>query len=173
MSLFSMLCVEEYEGGSMQRLISVGEAGDQIVSNGTDMIPTSVPMGNNAIYNSTVSSPGNSLSNGSPTNVTSLSLPAGDYSISAIVVLSGTVTATGIQRVSVGTSSATNGTLGNNSVSTSFSTVDFATGDVSIAFPSYHLTLASTSTVYLVAQIGFLLGSCTAYGRLTAIKLIT
>ena len=94
------------------------------------------------------------LTNTSPANITSISLTAGIWDISAtgIVGCSGANTN---QYLSVGTSSATLGTLGDNATQLNLSNTG---GNFPLAIPSWRLLLASTTPVYLVAQANFTTG---------------
>lgn len=112
-----------------------------------------------------------SLTTATPANVTSISLTAGTWSISALVQFGGTPTVTGAQQGSISTTSATHGTLGNNSAQAGWLTANFASSNVPVSVPGYILTVGSTTTVYLVASGTFGAGSMTAYGRISAIKL--
>jgi len=120
---------------------------------------------------SVVSGSAVALTTATPTNITSISLIAGTYSISGIVNFTGAITVTGSQLASVNTISATIGVQGNNAASSVVPTAGFALGDNSVSIPSWILTIGSTTTVYLVAQATFSLGSGSAYGRISAIQL--
>ncbi len=109
------------------------------------------------------------LTTATPTDVTSISLPAGTYSISGIINFTGTGTVTGAQIISINTTSATIGNQGDNVATSLWTTLSFV--DISLTLPSYILTIGTTTTVYLIAEATFSTGSYSAYGRISAIKL--
>jgi hypothetical protein len=119
---------------------------------------------------SVVSGSAVALTTATPTNITSISLIAGTYAISGIVNFTGAITVTGAQLASVNTTSATIGIQGNNAASSVVPTAGFLLGDNSVSIPSWILTIGSTTTVYLVAQATFSLGTGSAYGRISAVK---
>jgi hypothetical protein len=106
------------------------------------------------------------LTNTSPANITSISLTAGIWDISAtgIVNSSGANTS---EYLSVGTSSATLGTVGDNATLFNLSNTG---GNFPLAIPSWRLLLASTTPVYLVAQANFTTGGGSAWGRISATR---
>lgn len=105
-------------------------------------------------------------------NVISLSLPsAGTWMCSGIVQFAGTPTVTGQQQISISATTATHGTLGDNSVQAIWTSTAFVTGSVCLVLPSYFLTVASSQNIFLVASGIFSGGTMTAYGRLNAYKI--
>jgi hypothetical protein len=107
------------------------------------------------------------LTNNIPANVTTISLTAGDWDVSGICVIQGTLTGTYVVG-SINTTSATRGTSGDNDV---FSpTMPTAISGVCLVIPNYRLSLTATTTVYLVAQAGFTAGTASAFGRLSATR---
>lgn len=113
------------------------------------------------------------INTATPNNVTSISLSAGKWSISGLVQFKGNPTVSGPQIASISITSATNGTLGDNSASSVFLSTSFTVGDISVVVPDYILTLVTPTTVFLVAQATFSGGTLSAYGRISAIKLST
>lgn len=107
-----------------------------------------------------------SVSNSTNTNLTSISLTAGVWDISALgnAVWTGNST---VFTVGISTTSATFGTQGDdysNWVNTG------VVAQQSIAIPSWRLLLTSTTTVYLVVATTFSTGACTVFGRISATR---
>lgn len=108
-----------------------------------------------------------SLSNGTAANITTITLSAGIWDVTGVVMFKGAVTGTA-SGASIGTTSATTGTQGDNYITTP--TVS-TTIDLGVVVPPYRLTLtASTTTVYLVGIAVFGAGTQTAYGRISATR---
>jgi len=105
-----------------------------------------------------------SLSTGTPTDITSISLTAGIWDLCGIVSVKGVVSGTSMKG-SISLTSATHGTSGDNEVENGLMAL---TSPQSVMIPSYRLLLSSTTTVYLVTSATFLVGSVTAYGRISA-----
>lgn len=106
------------------------------------------------------------LTNPTAANVTSISLTAGIWDVSGVVMFNGAVTGTATG-ASINTVSATLGTQGDNYVT---STTVPTTLDYGITIPSYRISLTSTTTVYLVAIELFTVGTAKAYGRISATR---
>jgi hypothetical protein len=101
-----------------------------------------------------------SLTSGTVTNVTSISLTAGDWDVTAVVRFNpaGTTTVTGVIG-SINTTSATLGGLGN----TSQILATLTTGQQqALALPTVRLSTAATTTVYCIAQAAFGTSTMTA-----------
>jgi hypothetical protein len=111
------------------------------------------------------------MTSNTPLNVTSIVLTPGRWCISALTEMVGNPTVTGPQIISISTTSATQGTLGDNSVSGVFLDASFVLGVATLSIPNYILNISSTTTVYLVAQSTFSLGALSVYGRLTAFRI--
>jgi hypothetical protein len=73
-----------------------------------------------------------------------------------------------IQFASVNTTSATIGTQGDNAVSATWASTTNA--DVSLVIPAYRISLSVTTTVYLVAEATYSVGSASGYGRISATR---
>ncbi len=101
------------------------------------------------------------------TNVTSISLTAGIWEISGIVMYTGMTTAT-FQQASIGTTSATIGTVGDNAIQSTF--VSTTAGDFGVSIPAWRLALSTTTTVYLVGQGTYSAGTGKLYGRISATR---
>jgi hypothetical protein len=108
-----------------------------------------------------------SLTAGTAANVTSISLTAGDWDVGGNVVFSpsGTTTVTDLQ-TSISTTSATQGGL---TVRSGWAGTATTPGDLwGIATPGQRISIASTTTVYLVAFASFGVSTLTAGGTLWA-----
>lgn len=152
--------------------LGFGTSGQVFTSNGAATSPTWQDRITNTTASSAIASGSAiSLTTATNANVTSISLAAGKWEVSGIVQLGGSPTVSGAQQASISTTSATHGTLGDNSVQTVWLTTAFSVGNLPITIPSYILTLGSTTTVYLVASGIFSAGSMTAYGRISAVRL--
>jgi hypothetical protein len=110
------------------------------------------------------------LSTGSGANVTSISLTAGIWDVSCVAMFSGGAITGTVYQVSISTTSITNGTRGDNFIEAPASMSPTAIADSSMTIPSYRLSLAAPTTVYLVAAAGFSVGALTVYGRLSATR---
>ncbi len=107
-----------------------------------------------------------SVTNGNSTNIMSISLTAGIWDVSAILAVQGILTGISMSG-SISTTSATGGTSGDNLVQVGLLNLSAAQ---MLTIPSYRLSLSTTTTVYLVANVGFTLGSASCYGRLGATR---
>lgn len=114
---------------------------------------------------SAVTSAAVSVTSGTPLNVLSLSLPAGEYELESalLVTNSGNVTA-----LSFGVSS-TSAVLPSNWYDLYSITTTLAAGNSSRQGMSRRLRLSATTTVYLVAQASFT-ETCTAQGYIRAMR---
>jgi hypothetical protein len=108
-----------------------------------------------------------SLTTATPANVTSISLTPGDWDLRAIVYFhQGATTAASVYTASISTTTAT---LGANDGSTT--NMPGATGnavDWSAQVKTHRLSLAATTTVYLVGQSTFTTSTNAAYGNISA-----
>lgn len=111
---------------------------------------------------SAVSSPGS----GTAFDVTSISLTAGDWDVSGNVQFSGGAITGTRAAASLNTTSATEGTVGD----TAFVTTQMPTAaaSISVPIPPRRISIASTTTVYLVGRISYTAGSPTAFGHIYA-----
>lgn len=112
-----------------------------------------------------------SLTTDTTTNVTSISLTAGDWTIEQLVVSFAHATSTTVsyQTAAASSTSATLPTEGD------FATRSFPAGTVigtspagTVVFPGQRFSLSSTTTIYLVARAGFGVSTMTAYGKISA-----
>jgi len=108
-----------------------------------------------------------SLSNATPTNITSISLTAGIWDVYGFAYIAPTGVNT-LQAVAINTNSAT--ISGNQGI-------DYSEGNFSLTgsgycqtVPRVRATLGSTTTYYLVGQCNFSTGTCAANGRISATR---
>ena len=106
-----------------------------------------------------------SLTTGTAANVTSISLTAGDWDVEAAFYFSGSPTGGTYTLSEISTSSATFV----YTVGAFFQTPTMPTASANVTHKSTtRISIASTTTVYAVAQGGFTGGSMSAYGRISA-----
>jgi hypothetical protein len=101
------------------------------------------------------------------TNVTSISLTAGIWDVSGIVMYTGMTTAT-FQQASISTTTATIGTVGDNAIQGVFTST--TPGDFGLSIPAYRISLAATTTVFLVGEGTYSAGTGKLYGRISATR---
>lgn len=110
-----------------------------------------------------------SLTTNTTANVTSISLTAGDWDVTGVVDFQYGAT-TSITNL-VGGSSTTSATLGARDTFFDFETaanVPTATADAAFVIPTTRISIAATTTVYLVAQATFTVSTLKAYGTIRA-----
>jgi len=144
---------------------SVLSTGVQVKGNNTNTTPPPGFIGEQ--IRSTVAASGNSISTNTATNLTSISLTAGIWDVSLVMCFTGTSVGTAI-RASISTTSATEGTSGDNRVNFPF--IDQTTQSLTLTIPSYRIELASTTTVYAVGFIIYSVGTGTFFGRISATR---
>ena len=107
-----------------------------------------------------------SLTSGSPANCTSISVSAGDWDVEGVVTYtpSGSMTVTGMVS-GVNTTSATFGAFGSYVQSNSSVTVSVPQ---TFATPVFRVSVAGTTTVYVVGQASFSGGTMTCNGFIRA-----
>lgn len=119
------------------------------------------------------------LSTGVAADVTSISLTAGTWDVSGIVMFSGIESDIGnYQNASINTTSAniSNSSYGERTISATFSNTAGAVAaadDSGLSIPSYRINVpkaTGTQTVYLIARAGFVSGTVSAYGRISATR---
>lgn len=113
---------------------------------------------------------GLSLATNTPLNITSISLTAGDWDVSALASFTGAgITVTSNITVSISNTSATQDSTNGRQVLYRFNggsghaDLNFAT-----SIPPYRISLAATTTIYLVATVTFTTSTYNASGRLYA-----
>jgi hypothetical protein len=123
----------------------------------------------------TVASPGASISTGTPANVTSISLTAGDWDVSATLDFAPAATTTITQlnaSISLTTgalaSQAGGGGLGTDPTTTWNQASSANAALVAIVVPPVRISIAATTTVFLVQSATFATSTMTAYGTIRA-----
>lgn len=116
-------------------------------------------------YVSATNSGGTSLTSNTGTNITSISLTAGDWDVSGIVFFNTSANNLNNMLVNVGSVSAALGGLGTQNQSTS---AGAAIGTGYLGTPLVRFSLSTTTTVYLVGYAGFASGTVTATGIIRA-----
>ncbi len=159
------------DGSGQLSSLGFGTAGQVFTSNGASSPTWQAPITDNTVASAIASGSAVSLSSTVNSNVTSISLTAGKWLVSGLVQFGSTPTVSGPQQASISTTSATHGTLGDNSSQAVWLATAFTAGNVPISIPGYILTVGSTTTVYLVASGVFSAGTMTAYGRISAVKI--
>ena len=101
------------------------------------------------------------------TNVCTISLTTGVWDVSGIVMFTGMTTAT-FQQASIGTSSGTIGTVGDNAIQSTFAST--TAGDFGLSIPSLRVLISGATTVYLVGQGTYSVGTGKLYGRISATR---
>lgn len=105
--------------------------------------------------------------NNTATNITSISLTAGIWDVSAVAAIQSVTTGTYFNG-SINTTSATQGTAGDNMVQ--ITNLSNTNNHQSLSIPSYRLTLTTTTTVYLVGFAIYSVGTATTFGRISATR---
>lgn len=114
----------------------------------------------------TVASPGTTLTTGTGLSIASISLTAGDWDVSAMVCFNGNVTGAIFNGAISATTNTLPGGYGDDTFQTPYAPT--AVADNCGSIPSLRVSLASTTTYYLVAQATFTVGTTKAYGRISA-----
>lgn len=120
------------------------------------------------VISSSIASPGGSITNLTAANVTSISLTAGDWDVWGDIfpIPSGSALITQM-RGTITTTTAAIGAVGDPGCF--FQQISLAAGvGGSIKVGTVRLNLASTTTVFLVTQLAFSAGTCTAFGQIFA-----
>lgn len=146
-------------------------SGFVLTSNGTGVAPSYqvIPNLTRAV---TTRSSASQLSLATTVNgnvITQSGLTSGTYMCSGLVQFAGAPTVTGQQQISITTTSATHGTLGDNSAQCIWQTTAFTSGSNYLCIPSCFIVV-SGGIIYLVASGIFSAGTMTAYGRLSVLK---
>jgi len=102
--------------------------------------------------------------------VTSISLAAGTWDVSGVVdfSLAGTTSVLGASNYIAGINTTTNALGGQDTYLNRPLIVTTGTGTMATDTPTRRITLATTTTVYLIAQATFSAGTVAAYGTITA-----
>ena len=159
------------DGNGQLSSLGTGTAGQVMTSNGTASPTFQAPITSNTANATRASGAALALTTATNANVTSVSLAAGTWLVTGIVEFAGNPTVSGAQTVSISTTSATHTTLGDNSIQSAWLTNSFTTSNCAVYVPGYILTVASTTTVYLVASGVFSAGAMSVYGRISAVRI--
>lgn len=109
------------------------------------------------------------LSSAVVANITSISLPAGDWDVNAIAVINpNSTTSNTFTSASLSLASAALDTTPGRLVSHSFSAVVSGGQALTETIAPYRFSLASTTTIFLVTQDAFTVSTCGAFGILRA-----
>jgi len=109
-----------------------------------------------------------SVSTATVTTITSISVPAGSWDISALAVLTGTLTGTLFQGGISTSSSSFSTNLGDGASITP--TMPTALAASTITVPSFRVTPAITTTYFLLIYATFTVGAGGGYGRISATR---
>ena len=107
------------------------------------------------------------LTTATPKTVTSISLTAGDWDVTAVGAITGASTGT-VFDVAIGatTNSLTGTVLGDTRCQTP--TVSLTGADATLMLPAVRVSISATTPYYLIVQETFTIGSPAAYGRISA-----
>lgn len=110
------------------------------------------------------------LTTGVPANITSISLTAGDWDVQAMPRFTGGATTTvGRLNSSISLVSATSSLVAGCLADTYYNNqTAFNVTDPTLAIPTVRISLSSTTTVFLVAIVGFGVSTCSVYGLISA-----
>lgn len=108
------------------------------------------------------------VSTGTATDITSITLTPGDWDVSALGALAGTLTGTE-SRIYINSASNTfpANTLWSDQTATS-PAVPSAVANIVLSIPAFRVSIAVTTTYYFGAYSTFTVGTATAYGRISA-----
>jgi hypothetical protein len=109
------------------------------------------------------------LSNNSPTFITSISLTPGIWSVSGIGNLNGSLTGTKFVIAITNSTSAAGDVPGDSQIS--IPTMSTTASDLSLTLPDLVFVITSTTTIYLNVNCLFTAGTAKAYGRISAIRI--
>ncbi len=110
-----------------------------------------------------------SVSNNSPTTITSISITAGIWDVSGLLQMTNTGNVASLVQIGIGTT--TNSFTGTtNGDSTYYWSGPGSGSNLIASIPSFRVTLSSTTIYYLVGQCNFLAGSTSCNGRISATR---
>lgn len=144
-----------------------------LVSDGTNW--RVVACGGDDIFGSIARSSATSLSTGTAKTVTSISIPPGTWDVVGAVGL--TFTGATTTQMDAALSTTTNSLPASSTICNpdtsgqvrmTYNSPLPSANDFSIAIPMVRISITSTTTMYLIAQVGFSAGSVTAYGMICA-----
>jgi hypothetical protein len=159
----------EYSGLSFTNTSVVVSAGTTIggtLQGGVVQNPSSGYIGEQ-IISYLNSSSGKSIASGTPTNITSISVPAGIWDISGILSITGITTGVACS-ISINTISATQGSSANNRADNPVSST--SNSDFTGVVPAWRQVFNTTTTVYLIGNAVYSVGAALGYGRISAVR---
>ncbi len=130
-------------------------------------VPTSSGAVGQSISSFIVAGSAVSLTTATAADVTSITLTAGDWDISAILELSGALTGVSFN-AAVNTTSATLPAAGSQRIQIPM--VSNANSDLGLSIPSFRVSITASTTYYLIAHATFTVGTAVAYGRISATR---
>ncbi len=146
-------------------LVFAQPQGDQLLGTITNDSATSGNIGE--YISATVNTPGSAISTNTPANITSTTIGAGDYDVWGIVYfVPASTTSVTIMQSSISTTSATISQTPGNWQQFCLASAVPVNSPISFTVGPIRLSLASTTTIYLVAQAQFATSTMTAYGTL-------
>lgn len=98
-------------------------------------------------------------------NITQISLSAGDWDVSGVGCIAGTLTGT-VFTTGVSAVSGTRGTIGDSELGTP--TLSTVASSSCLPIPAVRASISATTTYYLVTLVIYTIGSATGYGRISA-----
>lgn len=109
------------------------------------------------------------LTTATAANITSISLTAGDWDVTAVFSADGTITGTlfGVS-ISANSASETGTVLGSSRIQMPASWAPTAASESAMVVPSFRVNVSVTTTYYMVAKCTFTAGTLLGYGRLSA-----
>ena len=154
------------QAGALTNQIVALKTGCQIRGNNTNTVAPAGYIGE-VINGTRASGSALTLTTGTDTNITSVSLTAGNWQISGCVEFAGTLT--GISTFAG--CSGTSATLGASGTYSQTPTVATATSNLALATPSIYVSLSTTTTYYLIGKAVFTVGTATAWGQMNAVRI--
>jgi hypothetical protein len=164
------ICISNAGVSGDAGVIRIGTIGTHttvaIVANAVGANPATGITGHNV--RSCVTAPsGLTLSNNTPTNIASLTLGAGNWEISAVGGLDGSLTGTDFLVGISGTSGSFSGTS-KGLTQVESPTVSSATADITLTIPGVQFLPTTSTTYYLVEQTTIAAGTALGYGCISA-----
>lgn len=158
-------------GGALTTQLAMLNTGCQIRGNNANAAPTSGYIGE-LISNTVTSGTPTSLSTGTPKTIQTITFTtAGTYSISLVMGLFGATAKTSfVVGISSNTNSFTGTVQGDTQIDSNYP-LGTLTNNFYVTIPSVVVTVAASTSYYGVAQSAFTVGTETAWGRLSAVRI--
>jgi hypothetical protein len=145
---------------------AVLSTGLQLKGNNTNTTPPSGFIGEH-IQSVIGSGSAVSVATATAQNITTITLTAGIWDITGILVYQGITTGVGVECI-ISTSTSGSGTLGDSATELPISSLSSYSATVIV--PAYRVLLNASTNYYLNAFCNYTVGSATAYGRLSAVR---